>query len=68
MLDFIDRHGLTFPSVVDRPGAVFAGYGVPYQPAWVFIAADGTVTKFQGSLEGSTLAVYLKGLIAPNAA
>lgn len=68
MLDFIDRHDVTFPSVVDRPGSIFAEYGVPYQPAWVFIAADGTVTKFQGSLEGSTLAVYLDGLIAPNAA
>lgn len=68
MLAFIDRHDVTFPSVVDRPGSIFAEYGVPYQPAWVFIAADGSVTKFQGSLDEPTLTGHLEGLIAPNEA
>jgi hypothetical protein len=63
MLAFVERHGLTFPSVVDRPGEIFAKYGVPYQPAWVFVAGDGTLMRFQGSLDGEALKSYLDALV-----
>ena len=63
MRAFVERHSITFPSVVDRPGAIFAEFGVPYQPAWVFIDADGTTTRFQGSLGEDELRVRLDELI-----
>jgi hypothetical protein len=49
--------------VVDRPGEIFAEYGVPYQPAWVFLASDGTLTRFQGSLDAEALKSYLDALV-----
>jgi len=63
MRAFVDRHSITFPSVVDRPGAIFAEFGVPYQPAWVFIDAAGTATRFQGSLAEDELRERLDTLI-----
>jgi hypothetical protein len=63
MRAFVERHELTFPSVVDRPGEIFAEYGVPYQPAWVFLASDGTLTRFQGSLDAEALKSYLDALV-----
>lgn len=62
MLDFIDRHDLTFANIEDPRGEVFAEFGVPYQPAWVFLAADGTKTKVQGSLDEERLADYIAEL------
>lgn len=45
MQDFEDRHGLTFPTLRDDDGEIFAHFGVPAQPAWVFIAPDGATEK-----------------------
>lgn len=59
MLEFIDRHDLSFANIEDSDGQVFGEYGVPYQPAWVFLAADGTLTRVQGSLDGERLAEYI---------
>ncbi len=59
MLAFIDRHGLTFANIEDQSGEVFGEYDVPYQPAWVFLAADGTVTRVQGSLDAERLAGFI---------
>lgn len=67
MTSFIDRHRITFPSIVDREGDVFARYGVPYQPAWVFIARDGSWVAVQGSLDRESLAPYVEELIAQSA-
>lgn len=55
MADFVDRHGLSFPNVDDGPGQVYARYGVASQPAWVFIGADGTVTRRLGTLGEAAL-------------
>lgn len=52
---FVDRHGLTFPNVNDEPGSVFGRFGVPGQPAWVFVAQDGTVTRRLGALDEAAL-------------
>lgn len=59
MLEFVARHDLTFPQVDDGPGAIFARYGVPYQPAWVFIGADGTTIRIQGSLADDEIVDYV---------
>lgn len=55
MNDFIARHGLTFPSVDDQAGAVFASFGVAGQPAWVFLDDTGDGTRVLGSLSDSQL-------------
>ncbi len=62
MRDFIDRHSLTFPSLRDEAGDVFARFGVPFQPAWVFIGTDGSITKVQGSLDAESLAPFIDDL------
>jgi len=51
MLDFIDRHGLSFPTIVDQSGDLYLKYQVPYQPAWVFIDAEGKSRRVMGSLD-----------------
>ncbi|MEY3092590.1 MAG: soluble secreted antigen Mpt53 precursor [Actinomycetota bacterium] len=63
MLEFIDRHDLSFANIEDGDGQVFSEYGVPYQPAWVFLAADGTLTRVQGSLDDARLAEYIAEII-----
>lgn len=50
MAEFVRRHGLTFGSLIDEDGDLFSRFGVPYQPAWVFVATDGTLTRVQGTL------------------
>lgn len=52
---FIDRHGLTFPSVNDQPGDVFASFGVSGQPAWVFVDESGESRRVLGSLSADQL-------------
>lgn len=52
---FVQRHGLSFTNVDDRDGVVFERFGVPGQPAWAFVAADGTVTTRTGSLDDDEL-------------
>jgi len=53
--DFIDRHGLTFPQISDDPGAVYARFGVAFQPAMVIVAADGTTEMIAGAVDEQLL-------------
>ena len=55
MQSFVDRHGLTFPNLNDDDGVVFERFGVPGQPAWVFVAADGTVARRLGTMDDAML-------------
>jgi hypothetical protein len=50
MQDFVIENNLSFANINDGDGDVFARFNVPYQPAWVFIAKDVTVTKKIGFL------------------
>jgi hypothetical protein len=59
---FVDRHGLTFPNLADDRGAVFARFGVPIQPAWVFVTADGTGERIIGALGDDALRAELDAL------
>ena len=52
---FIERHGLTFPSVNDQPGDVFASFGVAGQPAWVFVDEAGGTNRVLGALSDDQL-------------
>lgn len=60
MLDFIDRHGISFPTIVDQSGEVYLRYEVPYQPAWVFIDAEGNHERVMGALGEDELLGYIR--------
>ncbi len=52
-VDETDTEG--FPHVVDGDGRLWARFGVVSQPAFVFVAGDGTVQSFMGSLPADQL-------------
>lgn len=62
MEDFVGRHNLSFPSLVDISGEVFGRYEIPFQPAWVFIDDQGETTKVLGSLGAASLQQYIDDL------
>lgn len=66
MNSFIERHTLTFSSIEDPEGEVFAQFGVPYQPAWVFINEQGDPTRVQGVLNSTTLESYIAQITQVN--
>ena len=57
---FVDRHGLTFTNLDDTPGDIYSKYKVPYQPAWVFVAKDGTATTRIGVIGESELSKLIQ--------
>ena len=53
MQDFIDEFGLdSFPHLNDADERLFARFGVPFQPAWVFIDSKGDAARVLGSVPG----------------
>jgi hypothetical protein len=64
MQEFVDRHGLTFPNVNDDDAVLFDRFDVPYQPAWVFVSADGSTQRVLGSLEPDGLDQLLRNVTA----
>ena len=62
MSDFETRHGLTFTSVNDADGKIFEQFGIPVQPAWVFISQDGSMTTRLGAIDDRTLEAELQKL------
>ena len=62
MQDFVNENGLSFTNINDEAGEVFAQFNVPYQPAWVFIAKDGTVTTRIGVISDEELDQELTNL------
>ena len=62
--DFVERHGLTFPNISDTEGEVYARFGVPYQPAWVYLDTDGTSQVRRGSMNEVTALTELEALAA----
>ncbi|CAN5584017.1 hypothetical protein BH10ACT2_BH10ACT2_15490 [soil metagenome] len=52
---FINKYSLSFPTISDDPGNIFARFGVPAQPALVVINANGDAQLFLGSVEGDEL-------------
>ena len=55
MQEFIDRHGLTFQNMNDQTGELFSHFGVPSQPAWVLVSANGVVNTYLGAMQESLL-------------
>jgi thiol-disulfide isomerase/thioredoxin len=51
MRAFVEEHGLEgITHVVDADGAVWASYGISYQPAWVFVDEAGEAAVAAGAL------------------
>lgn len=49
MLAFVEDLGVgVFPNINDEQGELWVRYGVSYQPAFVFIRADGSSESFGG--------------------
>lgn len=65
MAGFVERHGLSFPNIDDGPGQVYERFGVAGQPAWVFIDAEGTVTRRLGALDQASLEAALAATRSP---
>jgi hypothetical protein len=64
MQRFVDEFSLNFPQAVSEDGSLWARFGVPYQPAWVFVDDDGQVTVIQGVLPDDELRRILDELAA----
>jgi thiol-disulfide isomerase/thioredoxin len=44
MLNFVSKYDLNFTNLNDADASLWARYGVPWQPAYVFYRADGSST------------------------
>jgi thiol-disulfide isomerase/thioredoxin len=44
MQNFVSRYNLNFTNLNDSDGSLWARYGVPWQPAYVFYRGDGSST------------------------
>jgi hypothetical protein len=65
MLEFVERHGLErMPQAVDDDGDLWASFGVRVQPAWVFVAPDGTTQTVLGALYDEALFARIDDLLA----
>jgi thiol-disulfide isomerase/thioredoxin len=64
MLGFIDDTGVEgFQHLADVDGALWQRFGVTYQPAYAFVAADGTVDVTVGALGADGLTERAQALI-----
>jgi peroxiredoxin len=59
---FVKKYKLSFPNIADGDGAVFAHFGVPGQPAWVFVDSTGKATRTLGALSSAKLEQIVNGL------
>ena len=64
MQAFIDKYSLTFPNMNDSTGELFNHFGVPAQPAWVFVSPSGAATTYLGAMDESLLDAALADTIA----
>ena len=64
MRDFVDQTGTgAFTHVVDDDGSIWADYGVTAQPAFAFLAADGSVDEVvAGPIEPDRLVERMRAL------
>ena len=63
MSGFVDEIGLgSFDHVNDADERLFAHFGIPYQPAWVFIDPSGDTATANGAIPESELEAILDDL------
>jgi hypothetical protein len=62
MQEFVDRTGVgVFLNINDEDGAIWARYGIGYQPAFVFIDDSGATSTF-AALSAGDLQVQIDAL------
>jgi len=64
MQSFVGTFSLTFPQAVSEDGSLWARFGVPFQPAWVFVNDDGSTQLVPGSIPEEDLRALLDELVA----
>jgi thiol-disulfide isomerase/thioredoxin len=65
MPQFVSKYDLGFfPNIADVDGAVWQKFGVTAQPAYAFIAPDGSVDTVRGTLSESDLTARIRTLAA----
>ena len=62
MTDFVARHGISFQNINDSDGQIFLQFGVPIQPAWVFISQSGDAKTHIGAIDEVSLKRELQKL------
>lgn len=63
MRNFVTRYGLeSFPHLMDEDRSIWAHFGVPGQPSWVFVNDDGTIWRHIGAPDEETLNAQLDAL------
>lgn len=62
--EFVTTHGLEeILQVVDDEGAIWARYGISYQPAWVFVTPEGEMDVHAGPLYDDDLTDRVAALV-----
>jgi len=64
MQGFVDEFSLTFPQAVSQDGSLWARFGVPFQPAWVFVNDDGRAQVVPSAISEEDLRKSLDALVA----
>ncbi len=64
MKAFIEKYGFSFPNAADEDGSLWNRFGVPGQPAWVFVDRNGVASRKLGVISESKLAGILDALAA----
>lgn len=59
---FVDKHGITFANAEDLDDTLYAHFGVPGQPAWVFVDSKGNAKRAIGVVPEATLNKVLSEL------
>jgi len=54
------KYALTFPTISDDPGDIYARFSIPVQPAIVVVSPDGKAQKLLGAVDDSTLDTILR--------
>jgi peroxiredoxin len=60
---FVKKHGLTFDNAADLDNTLYAHFGVPGQPAWVFVDSKGNAKRAIGVVPEATLEKTLNELV-----
>ena len=53
----------SFPQAIDAAGELYTHFGVPGQPAWVFVDRAGKVTRNLGAMEPEDLTAALDRIL-----
>jgi predicted DsbA family dithiol-disulfide isomerase len=60
---FVARHGLTFPTIDDTAGAIYADLGIPGNPAFGVVNTDQTYEIVMGAVPSDTLDMIITNML-----